>query len=182
MYESSVMVIQGSFSTAPTFSFLQAHKMGISTHGQCAQVFDFHRCFDRLMDKYMIRLNYKISCLFNNNFYLFVKPRKMKPSLRIVCIISLLVIACREKPVPPVAQIHLPRIDAMADIPRPLHIISWYDMARRFDSAVYDFNATGPHWPVVWWDSSRRNFPQNVVGLYTAMDDQRQGTQQRHVP
>jgi len=100
----------------------------------------------------------------------------MNSPLRIVFIVSLLVISCREEKKPPVTQIHLPRIDAMADIPQPLQIISWYDMARRFDSTVYDFNATGPHWPVVWWDSSRHNFPQNVVGLYTAMDDQRQGT------
>jgi hypothetical protein len=63
----------------------------------------------------------------------------------------------------------------MAGIPQPLRIIDWHAMARRFDSTVYDFNAKGPHWPLVWWDSSRRNFPQDVVGLYTAMDDQRQG-------
>ncbi|WP_298733642.1 hypothetical protein [uncultured Chitinophaga sp.] len=100
----------------------------------------------------------------------------MQNCFRLPLVVSLLVISCREKPLPAVTQVHLPRIDSMADIPQPLQIISWYDMARRFDSTVYDFNAIGPHWPVVWWDSSRRNFPQNVVGLYTAMDDQRQGT------
>ncbi|RFS27065.1 hypothetical protein DVR12_04235 [Chitinophaga silvatica] len=63
----------------------------------------------------------------------------------------------------------------MPELPQPLQIIDWYTLARQFDSTAYDFNATGPHWPVVWWDSSKHNFSQPVVGLYTAMDDQRQG-------
>ncbi|UYQ91047.1 hypothetical protein MKQ68_13180 [Chitinophaga horti] len=86
--------------------------------------------------------------------------------------------ACKENTpaANPVKQEHLARIDSMAAIPQPLQIIDWYDMARRFDSTVYDFKATGEHWPLVWWDSSGRNFPQPVVGLYTAMNDQRQGT------
>jgi len=41
---------------------------------------------------------------------------------------------------------------------------------------VYDFNAKGKFWPLVWIDSSQKNFPQNVVGLYTALADVRQGT------
>ncbi|KAA2243907.1 hypothetical protein F0L74_14245 [Chitinophaga agrisoli] len=64
----------------------------------------------------------------------------------------------------------------MSSLPHPLQIIDWYAMARSFDSTVFDFNATGAHWPLVWWDSSGHNFPQPVVGLYTALDDQRQGT------
>lgn len=75
----------------------------------------------------------------------------------------------------PVAQQQLARVDSMADVPQPLEVIDWNAMTHRFDSTVYNFNATGEHWPLVWWDSSGRNFPQPVVGLYTAMDDQRQG-------
>lgn len=85
--------------------------------------------------------------------------------------------ACKQTPTAkPVTQRHLPRIDSMAAIPQPLQIIDWHEMARRFDSTAYDFNAKGEHWPVVWWDSTGRNFPQPVVGLYTALNDQRQGT------
>lgn len=100
----------------------------------------------------------------------------MQPRYRLFLIVSLVLISCKQQQsAPPVVQVRLPRIDSMAELPQPLQIIDWYDMARRFDSTVYDFDAKGEHWPLVWWDSSRRNFPQDVVGLFTAMDDQRQG-------
>lgn len=75
-----------------------------------------------------------------------------------------------------VAPRPIPRVDQMADVPGPLKIIDYYRLAHRFDSTVYDFNAKGKFWPMVWLDSSRKNFPQTVVGLYTALGDVRQGT------
>lgn len=92
-----------------------------------------------------------------------------------VLLCVLICLACKQQAADPVPQQRLARIDSMADVPQPLQVIDWYAMARQFDSTVYNFRATGPHWPVVWWDSSKHNFPQAVVGLYTAMDDQRQG-------
>lgn len=74
------------------------------------------------------------------------------------------------------AQQQLARIDAMPSLPQPLDIIDWHTLAQAYDSTVYDFNATGNHWPLVWWDSTGRNFDQPIVGLYTAMGDARQGT------
>ncbi|HEY9258329.1 hypothetical protein [Chitinophaga sp.] len=91
----------------------------------------------------------------------------------LVC--CLIWMACKMPAPQPVVQQHLTRLDSMADVPQPLQIIDWYALARQFDSTAYNFNTTGPHWPLVWWDSSRHNFDQPVVGLYTAMDDQRQG-------
>src|SRR5690606_36407194 len=75
----------------------------------------------------------------------------------------------------PVAQRQLARIDAMPSLPQPLEIIDWYTLSQTYDSTVYDFDATGEHWPLVWWDSTGRNFDQPTVGLYTAMGDARQG-------
>ena len=63
----------------------------------------------------------------------------------------------------------------MPDLPQPLQIIDFQKLALRFDSTVYDFNASGSFWPLVWKDSSKKNFPQVVVGLYTAIGDVRQG-------
>jgi hypothetical protein len=63
----------------------------------------------------------------------------------------------------------------MADLPQPLQIIDYRKLALQFDSTVFDFNATGEYWPLVWIDSSHKNFSQNVVGLYTAIGDVRQG-------
>ena len=75
----------------------------------------------------------------------------------------------------PVKQQNLHRIDEMADLPQPLQIIDFKELALRFDSTVYDFNSKGEYWPLVWIDSSQKNFSQNVVGLYTAIGDVRQG-------
>lgn len=74
-----------------------------------------------------------------------------------------------------VKQQSIPRVNKMADIPRPLNIIDYKALALKFDRTVYDFNAKGKFWPLVWWDSSKRNFPQPVIGLYTAIGDVRQG-------
>ncbi len=75
-----------------------------------------------------------------------------------------------------VTQQKLARVEQMPDLPKPLQIIDYRKLALRFDSTVYDFKAKGKFWPMVWIDSSKKNFPQNVVGLYTALGDVRQGT------
>ena len=74
-----------------------------------------------------------------------------------------------------VKQQKLARVEEMAVMPKPLQIIDYKDLAIRFDSTVYDFNAKGKFWPLVWMDSSKKNFPQIVAGLYTAIGDVRQG-------
>lgn len=68
------------------------------------------------------------------------------------------------------------RVEQMANVPKPLQIIDYKKLALRFDSTIYDFNAKGKFWPMIWLDSSMKNFPQTVVGLYTALGDIRQGT------
>src|SRR5689334_18856815 len=83
--------------------------------------------------------------------------------------------SCKEHEGIPVKQQNLARVDQMADLPQPLQIIDYQKLAIRFDSTVYDFNATGKFWPLVWKDSSNKNFSQTVVGLYTAIGDVRQG-------
>ncbi|HTD95222.1 MAG TPA: hypothetical protein VK644_15455 [Chitinophagaceae bacterium] len=74
-----------------------------------------------------------------------------------------------------IKQQHLARVDQMAAIPQPLQIIDYRALAQRFDATVYDFHATGKFWPLVWMDSSGRNFKQPVAGIYTAIGDVRQG-------
>lgn len=74
-----------------------------------------------------------------------------------------------------VKQIGIPRVNEMADLPKPLQIIDWKKMALKFDSTVYDFKASGEYWPLVWMDSTGKNFKQPVLGMYTAIGDVRQG-------
>ena len=75
-----------------------------------------------------------------------------------------------------VQQQKIARVDQMPNLPQPLEIIDYKKLAVSFDSTVYDFNAKGKFWPMVWIDSTKKNFSQNVVGLYTAVGDVRQGT------
>ena len=75
-----------------------------------------------------------------------------------------------------VQQQKIARVDQMPNLPQPLEIIDYKKLAVNFDKTVYDLNAKGKYWPMVWIDSTKKNFPQNVVGLYTAVADVRQGT------
>lgn len=75
------------------------------------------------------------------------------------------------------SQINVKRVDAMADLPQPLKIIDWKAMAHNFDKTIYDFNAKGEYWPMVWMDSTGKNFDEPVMGIYTAVGDVRQGKQ-----
>jgi hypothetical protein len=75
-----------------------------------------------------------------------------------------------------VKQQTLARVEQMPSLPKPFQIIDYKKLAIQFDKTVYNFNAKGKFWPLVWIDSSKKNFPQNVVGLYTALADVRQGT------
>jgi hypothetical protein len=74
-----------------------------------------------------------------------------------------------------VSQTAIARVNEMADLPRPLKIIDWKQMALKFDSTVYNFNSKGRYWPLVWMDTTGKNFKQPVVGVYTAIGDVRQG-------
>jgi hypothetical protein len=74
-----------------------------------------------------------------------------------------------------IRQIPIDRVQQMADLPQPLQIIDWKKMALNFDRTVYDFQATGKYWPLVWMDSTGKNFNQPVMGMYTAIGDVRQG-------
>jgi len=74
-----------------------------------------------------------------------------------------------------IKQLRLSRVDEMADLPQPLKIIDWKLMAQNFDKTIYDFNAKGKYWPMIWMDSTHKNFNQPVMGIYTAVGDVRQG-------
>ena len=93
----------------------------------------------------------------------------------IIALVCFCFVSCKSVNTISVPQQSLQRIDSMADLPQPLQIIDYRDLALQFDSTVFDFNATGEYWPLVWIDSSQKNFSQNVVGLYTAIGDVRQG-------
>lgn len=76
-----------------------------------------------------------------------------------------------------IKQLNLNRVDEMADLPQPLQIIDWKLMSKQFDQKIYDFNAKGEYWPMVWIENNNNNFKQPAMGMYTAVGDVRQGLQ-----
>lgn len=74
-----------------------------------------------------------------------------------------------------ISQLHLSRIDTMPNLPKPFKIMDFKNLAKGFDSLVYDETQTGNYWPLIWKDDSRKNFDQETFGIYTAMGDLRQG-------
>ena len=74
-----------------------------------------------------------------------------------------------------VKQKNIARVDLMTNHPKPFEIIDFRQLSLNFDKIVYDFDAKGKFWPLVWTDNSQKNYPQEVVGIYTAIGDVRQG-------
>ncbi|MEA4975080.1 MAG: hypothetical protein VB046_05020 [Paludibacter sp.] len=74
-----------------------------------------------------------------------------------------------------VTQTHIPRVDQMPELPSPYKIIDWKEKARSFDAYAFDFNPELLAGSMIWLDNSQRNIPQITFGLYTAIDDVRQG-------
>ena len=77
----------------------------------------------------------------------------------------------------PVKQESIKRVEEMPNLPEPFKILDFYQLAKDYDTKVYDFNQTGKYWPLVWKDNSRKNFDQETYGIYTAMGDIRQGAE-----
>lgn len=74
-----------------------------------------------------------------------------------------------------VEQINISRVELMPNMPQPYKIIDWKQRALDFDNYVFDFNSNLPAGTMIWLDDNQRNIPQFTFGLYTAVNDARQG-------
>ena len=84
--------------------------------------------------------------------------------------------ACRETNFgDPVKQVSISRIDQMPNLLEPYKILDWRKKALDFDAYVFNFDTRICGNPVIWLDSAQRNIPQTTFGLYTAVNDSRQG-------
>lgn len=67
-------------------------------------------------------------------------------------------------------QIDLPRIEAMPDFPQPYEMRNWKQVAKGYDTLVFDLNKTGDYLPLIWTDGNGVNYPgHNRFGLHTAV-------------
>ena len=75
----------------------------------------------------------------------------------------------------PVEQTGIARIELMPNIPSPYKMLDWRQKALDFDAYVFNENTRVKGNPMIWYDNSRRNIDQETFGLYTAVNDSRQG-------
>lgn len=75
----------------------------------------------------------------------------------------------------PVEQCPIPRVELMPNRPNPYKMINWKQKAKDYDRYVFNFNPSEPAGKMIWLDRKQRNFPQTTFGLYTAINDCRQG-------
>ena len=75
----------------------------------------------------------------------------------------------------PVPQTKISRIEMMPNFPAPYKIIDWKQKAVEFDKFVFTVDTVRPAGSMIWFDNSQRNIPQETFGLYTAINDCRQG-------
>lgn len=99
-----------------------------------------------------------------------------------VCALLILSTACTEKQTwgNPVEQVAIHRVDSMPDIPQSYQMIDWKQKARDFDRFVFDWNNKSQTGPLIWLDNAHRNIDQTTFGLYTAINDIRQGPKANH--
>lgn len=76
-----------------------------------------------------------------------------------------------------VNQLQINRVNKMPNLPTPFKILDFNTLAKKYDALVYDSTQTGDYWPLVWKDNSQKNVAQETFGIYTAMGDVRQGTE-----
>jgi len=96
-------------------------------------------------------------------------------SILSLCLLLAGIYSCNTQTGLPVTQTSLPRIDQMPAVPQPLRIINWKNKTLQFDSLVFNFENRAPYGPLIWLDSSARNFDQVTYGIYTVIGDVRQG-------
>jgi Concanavalin A-like lectin/glucanases superfamily/Secretion system C-terminal sorting domain len=65
-------------------------------------------------------------------------------------------------------QLTIPRIEKMPNQPAPFNLRNWKQVARQYDTFIYDVNKTGQYLPFVSIGTSGVNYPQNkTIKLHT---------------
>lgn len=110
------------------------------------------------------------------NKFISMEMKQIKHFL-VISLLGLMLLSCNRSTDfgAAVEQTAIPRIDAMPEMPMPYKMIDWKKKSLDFDHYVFDFNPEMPAGSMIWLDNSQRNLPQITFGLYTALNDVRQG-------
>jgi hypothetical protein len=94
----------------------------------------------------------------------------MKNSYPAVIVAMLTAVFCTDIII--AAQINIPRVELMPNMPAPYQMRDWKQVARDYDNYVFSFTCTTSSsdlwwkaYPIVWWDTGHRNFPWDTFGM-----------------
>jgi hypothetical protein len=73
-----------------------------------------------------------------------------------------------------VAQLSLASIERYPRLPQPFYMRNWREVARKLDGFVFDYDAKGEFFPMIWRDTAQRNHPQDTWGIPSYLGDNRQ--------
>src|SRR5438093_1019224 len=65
----------------------------------------------------------------------------------------------------PTTQLAIERVEPMPNLPEPFKLKDFRAVARGYDKLVFNFDATGEHLPLIWWDDTKINLPIRTFGL-----------------
>lgn len=99
----------------------------------------------------------------------------MKKALNILFILSLIFLFGCGASEKGVVQAELELVNKMPNFPEPYKMLDWQEKTKNFDKTIFNFQLGVQGKTFIWLDSSQRNFPQTTFGLYTVIDDVRQG-------
>jgi hypothetical protein len=74
-----------------------------------------------------------------------------------------------------IKQEKISRIEQMPNKPFPYKMLNWKEKAIKYDQYVFSFDTKVNGHSLIWLDSAGRNIKQITFGLYTTIDDSRQG-------
>ena len=74
-----------------------------------------------------------------------------------------------------VEQVEISRISGMPDMPSPYRMLDWRQKALDFDAYVFDESTEVFGKPLIWFYDCTHNISQETFGIYTALNDSRQG-------
>ena len=93
-----------------------------------------------------------------------------KFSLRSVCVALILIDILFNDSSAIGQQLVIKRISQMPDFPQPYEMINWKNVAKDYDSFVFDVNRTGTYLPLVWFNYNTINYPSSpTFGLNTVV-------------
>ena len=99
----------------------------------------------------------------------------MKKAPLIAILLALIIFTACSQINTEIEQVGLAKVNEMPNHPTPYSMLNWQEITKEFDEIIFNHQCDSQEKSFIWLDTARRNFPQTTFGLYTVIDDVRQG-------